>query len=107
MPPSQISTPEKKADQTLISTQTADTMAAPDYQALGIDVTVIPGTEHLIDLEGTVKTKHDKKTKDIVLVPAPSADPEDPLNWSPRRKAVQMVGLAVYVISRNPFLASH
>lgn len=41
----------------------------------------IPGTVHLVDLEGTMHAKHAKGgQKDIVLVPAPSSDPDDPLN---------------------------
>jgi hypothetical protein len=41
----------------------------------------IPGTVHLVDLEGTMHAKHAKGgQKDIVLVPAPSNDPDDPLN---------------------------
>ncbi|KAK5046462.1 hypothetical protein LTR84_008265 [Exophiala bonariae] len=74
------------------------TLTEHDYHALGIDTTAVPGTEHLVDLDGTMHTKHDKKTKDIVLLPTPSADPEDPLNWSPRRKALHMVGLATYCL---------
>lgn len=51
---------------------------APDF---------IPGTLHLVDLDGTVRTAHAKgKQDDVVLVPTPSKDPNDPLNWSPRRK---------------------
>ncbi|KAH7321927.1 hypothetical protein BKA65DRAFT_541050 [Rhexocercosporidium sp. MPI-PUGE-AT-0058] len=42
----------------------------------------LPGTIHLVDREGTIRAKHASSVdlKDIVLVPAPSADPEDPLN---------------------------
>jgi len=46
----------------------------------------VPGTVHLVDLEGTMGVKHDGKTKDVVLYPAPSSDPADPLNWSQKRK---------------------
>ncbi len=46
----------------------------------------VPGTVHLIDLEGTMGVKHDGKTKDVVLYPAPSPDPADPLNWSRGKK---------------------
>ena len=42
----------------------------------------IPGTVHLIDLEDIIRAKHASGgNRDIVLVPAPSADPDDSLNW--------------------------
>nr|POF17967.1 dol-p-man:man(5)glcnac(2)-pp-dol alpha-1,3-mannosyltransferase [Quercus suber] len=41
----------------------------------------VPGTVHLVDLMGTMATQHGKGTnRDIVLVPAPSADPDDPVS---------------------------
>jgi hypothetical protein len=70
------------------------TMAAsPDF---------IPGTVHLVDLEGTIHARHAAGGKsDIVLVPAPSDHPDDPLNWSPRRKLLSLTCLCMYV---NPGL---
>jgi hypothetical protein len=62
-------------------------MAGSDeHSAQHVDETTIPGTVHLVDLEHTIATRHAKDKADIVLVPAPSDDPEDPLNWTPRRK---------------------
>ena len=59
----------------------------------------IPGTVHLVDLEGTMRAKHAcSGQKDIVLVPAPSNDPDDPLNWSPRRKALSTTCMCVYTL---------
>lgn len=43
-----------------------------------LDTNAIPGTVHLVDLEGTMHTKHAKDLSDVVLVPTPSADPDDP-----------------------------
>jgi len=42
----------------------------------------VPGTVHLVDLEGTMAAKHAKGAHrtDIVLVPAPSSDPDDPVH---------------------------
>jgi hypothetical protein len=58
--------------------------------------TFVPGTVHLVDLEGTIQAKHATgDERDIVLVPAPSADPEDPLNWSPRRKLLSTACMCV------------
>ncbi|PGH29973.1 hypothetical protein GX50_07273 [[Emmonsia] crescens] len=50
-------------------------------------VKMVPGTLHIVDLEGTMNVKHQKGGKsDIILVPQPSNDPNDPLNWSKLRK---------------------
>jgi hypothetical protein len=53
----------------------------------------IPGTVHLVDLEGTLRAKHSSTgRKDIVLVPAPSNDSDDPLNiLCPRLPAIANV----------------
>jgi len=61
---------------------------------------VVPGTVHLVDLQGTLAVKHakGKNLADIVLVPAPSNDPDDPLNWSSRRKLLSTVSLIVYLL---------
>ncbi|CAK7215376.1 hypothetical protein SBRCBS47491_002464 [Sporothrix bragantina] len=45
-----------------------------------------PGTVTLVDLAGTIHAKHSTAHKEIILSPMPSADPEDPLNWSHWRK---------------------
>jgi len=59
----------------------------------------VPGTVHLVDLEGTMRAKHASKGhKDIVLVPAPSNDPDDPLNWSPRRKLLSTSCMCMYTL---------
>lgn len=46
----------------------------------------IPGTVHLVDIQGTSHLQHGADAKDIILVPQPTNDPNDPLNWSPKRK---------------------
>lgn len=51
----------------------------------------VPGTTHLVDLE-------EKKTE-IVLIPTPSTDPNDPLNWSKKRKLLHVFCLVVYVFA--------
>ncbi|KAF1847996.1 MFS general substrate transporter [Cucurbitaria berberidis CBS 394.84] len=45
----------------------------------------VPGTVHLVDLDHSMHARH-AGNGDIVLDPAPSMDPDDPLNWTPRRK---------------------
>lgn len=58
----------------------------------------IPGTVHLVDLEGVLNAKHASGSQtDIVLVPSPSADPDDPLNWSARRKSLSISCICVCV----------
>ncbi|KAK4945756.1 hypothetical protein LTR10_015104 [Elasticomyces elasticus] len=59
---------------------------------------VVPGTVHLVDLQNLLTVKHAKgHLADVVLVPAPSNDPDDPLNWSKRRKALSTVSMCVYI----------
>ena len=56
-----------------------------------------PGSVHLVDLEQRLQAKHASgRDKDIVLDPAPSSDPDDPLNWSPRRKLLSTICLGIY-----------
>ncbi|KAL4911379.1 hypothetical protein BDW74DRAFT_164891 [Aspergillus multicolor] len=45
----------------------------------------VPGTVRLIDARDT-SVRHGSQKADIVLIPQPSSDPDDPLNWSWRRK---------------------
>ena len=60
------------------------------------DKELIPGTVHLVDLEGTLRAKHASGGhRDILLVPAPSNDPDDPLNWSPRRKMLSTASMCM------------
>lgn len=58
----------------------------------------VPGTVLLVDREklptiagDPSKLKHDPKNPDIVLVPQPSDDPNDTLNWTRRRKFWVMI----------------
>jgi hypothetical protein len=52
-----------------------------------IDSSVVPGTVTLVDVNHVLHTRHlDHGDRDIVLIPTPSNDPDDPLNWSRRRK---------------------
>lgn len=65
-----------------------------------LDESAIPGTVHLVDLEGTIRAKHASGTqlKDVVLVPTPSSDPDDPLNWSPKRKWLSTASQSMYTL---------
>ena len=45
----------------------------------------VPGTTLLLDGTG-----EEVGTGEITLIPTPSADPEDPLNWSRNRKLLQL-----------------
>lgn len=61
----------------------------------------VPGTVHLVDLEGVLNAMHASGSHtDIVLVPSPSTDPDDPLNWSVRRKLLSTACVCVYVAPR-------
>jgi hypothetical protein len=59
---------------------------------------VVPGTVHLVDLGGDMHTQHLDGNKEIVLVPKPSSDPEDPLNWTRKRKMLSICMCYVYTL---------
>ncbi|OAA72972.1 MFS transporter [Akanthomyces lecanii RCEF 1005] len=69
----------------------------PATSAMEIDESQIPGTVHLVDLEHTKATRHAGSSRDIILIPTPSRDPNDPLNWSAGRKRLHLICLMVYV----------
>ncbi|KAI6782647.1 uncharacterized protein J7T54_003660 [Emericellopsis cladophorae] len=59
----------------------------------------VPGTVCLVDVGGHVSSSvHDASHKDIVLVPRPSTDPNDPLNWTYRRKLLAVSMAYLYVL---------
>jgi MFS family permease len=59
----------------------------------------VPGTVHLVDVTGqNSSSHHDASQKDIVLIPQPSSDPEDPLNWDYRRKILAVSMAYLYVL---------
>ncbi|CAF3537270.1 hypothetical protein SNK05_010748 [Fusarium graminearum] len=59
----------------------------------------VPGTVRLIDISGMNSSgPHDSQHKDIVLVPRPSSDPEDPLNWTYHRKLLAVSMAYLYVL---------
>ncbi|KAL2862799.1 major facilitator superfamily domain-containing protein [Aspergillus lucknowensis] len=53
---------------------------------------VIPGTIHLVNIQ----IEEIDGQRHIELVPTPSSDPEDPLNWAPKRKLISMIMVNVY-----------
>ncbi|KAK8137461.1 hypothetical protein PG984_002954 [Apiospora sp. TS-2023a] len=61
-----------------------------------IDVLSVPGTVHLVDLEHALAARHAADQKDIILVPTPSADPDDPLNWTQSRKYLALTCALLY-----------
>lgn len=60
-----------------------------------------PGTVRLIDTTGHETSKHaeGKGQQDVILVPHPSEDPEDPLNWTFKRKLLATSCVVVYTIA--------
>ncbi|KAI9672082.1 MAG: hypothetical protein M1831_001895 [Alyxoria varia] len=57
----------------------------------------IPGTQPLLHLskEG-LHSRQKSKDDSIILIPAPSTQPDDPLNFSPRRKALATASWFIY-----------
>ena len=67
------------------------------------DTAPVPGTVHLVDLDHSIQARH-AGNGDIILNPAPSSDPDDPLNWSPRRKLTSTICTNLYVeLSRTTY----
>ena len=62
-----------------IDTMATNLEAARDIQHGHIDDSAVPGTVHLVDIDNTMHAKHSKAHQDIVLVPTPSDDPDDPV----------------------------
>lgn len=51
----------------------------------------IPGTVLLVDAQGVVDAEHGQQARDILLIPQPSNDPDDPLRWTATRKRRNMI----------------
>lgn len=67
---------------------------------VSLDDDAVPGTLYLVDIEGTLAAKHAEGGKsDIILIPTPSDDPDDPLNWSKPRKLMSTICMIVFVLS--------
>jgi len=79
-------------------------MTTPNNHAGDLSGT-IPGTVHLVDLDHTMQTQHASGgNQDVVLDPTPSADPNDPLNWTPRRKTMSAICVNLQVQFSSPNL---
>ncbi|PYH46621.1 putative serine/threonine protein kinase ENV7 [Aspergillus saccharolyticus JOP 1030-1] len=93
-----ISEPVKEVVRKCLQVEPAD---RPDIDELiqiiqDLDRNAIPGTVTLVDLQHVLATRHlDKGDSDIVLIPEPSDDPDDPLNWAPRRKLLSTISCSV------------
>lgn len=53
-----------------------------------VDREWIPGTVYMVDVDRSLAVQHNAQT-DIVLIPQPSKDPNDPLRWSQNKKNLQ------------------
>lgn len=59
----------------------------------------VPGTVRLVDIASQATSAlHDASHRDIILVPQPSTDPNDPLNWTDRRKHLAVSMAYLYVL---------
>lgn len=62
---------------------------------------IVPGTVHLVDLASDSqpnRRQHDPHNSQILLVPQPSKDPQDPLNWTRRRKFWSLAMVILYTL---------
>lgn len=61
---------------------------------------IVPGTVYLVDVSGNRNNSgRADDPNNIVLVPRPSSDPEDPLNWSRRRKLLAVHMAMTYTLT--------
>ncbi|GAB1730824.1 hypothetical protein NU195Hw_g1757t1 [Hortaea werneckii] len=67
-----------------------------DKRPSKINSNAVPGTVQLVDLDHHIQGKHAKGHQDVILVPAPSDDPDDPLNWPRRRKLLSLACMCIY-----------
>ncbi|KAJ0330995.1 hypothetical protein COL922a_012112 [Colletotrichum nupharicola] len=56
----------------------------------------IPGTVQLVDTQGVLDVKHGSGQPNIVLVPQPSNDPNDPLAWTQKRKTFNIIWVMIW-----------
>ncbi|UQC86133.1 uncharacterized protein CLUP02_11633 [Colletotrichum lupini] len=56
----------------------------------------IPGTVQLVDTQGVLDVKHGSEHTNIVLVPQPSSDPNDPLSWTRKRKTFNISWVMIW-----------
>ncbi|PTB63620.1 MFS general substrate transporter [Trichoderma citrinoviride] len=63
-----------------------------------VDESEVPGTVLLVDVNHNTETCHASSQDDIILIPTPSTDVNDPLNWSPRRKRQHLICLIAYTL---------
>ena len=61
-------------------------------------VKLVDGKYHFLDrwLIADTHQFKDKENTDIVLVPQPSDDPNDPLNWPKQKKALAFISIVFY-----------
>lgn len=58
---------------------------------------IIPGTVHLVDISNVLHVKKDENSKhNIILIPPPSNNPNDPLRWSKLKKNLQFFFLFIW-----------
>lgn len=58
---------------------------------------IVPGTVHLVDLQGILNVQKDSNQKrNIILVPQPTSNPNDPLRWSQGKKKAQFAFLFIW-----------
>ncbi|EQL33032.1 hypothetical protein BDFG_04786 [Blastomyces dermatitidis ATCC 26199] len=60
---------------------------------------LVPSTIYLVDVAGDAQNEqYDQDGKDIMFIPRPSSDPEDPLNWSRKWKFTQIAMVYIHTL---------
>lgn len=86
----------------LIATSLLTSLSKSNIMAPHLHSDLPPGTVHLVDLAGTLHVRHEEGAeKDIVLLPQPTNEYDDPLNWVKKRKMLSAFMLLLAVFSAD------
>lgn len=67
-----------------------------------VDQEHVPGTVHVLDLQGRLNVQHAARDHEIILGPAPSNDLDELLNWATWRKHFCIFCVALQVEDDPP-----
>ena len=91
MPPSGVSTNSPSEKNSIHTEDTKKTQHGPSNTTSDLDAHILNVNELGVEGQG-LQVAHDGKT---VLIPQPSSDPNDPLNWSRLKKHVTLLVITV------------
>ncbi|PNP47868.1 hypothetical protein TGAMA5MH_00920 [Trichoderma gamsii] len=64
-----------------------------------IEVDLVPGTEVMANMDGVSFYRDSNNQDTVALIPQPTNDPHDPLNWTTLWKTLVIVNQGIFVIA--------